>query len=290
VAEALLRAEGRLREGGVPSPEADAELLAAWALGTDRAGLAAGLRDPMPHAAAERLAEVVGRRARREPVQHLVGEWEFLGYALRTDARALIPRPETEELAEAVLARLPSGRPLLLADVGTGSGCLAIALALRLPKARVIALDLSEEALSLARENRDRHGLAGRVELLRSDLLEALRPEPRLDAIVSNPPYVAEDEHEGLPPEVREHEPRLALTSGAEGLDATRRLVAGAPARLRPGGLIALECAFTRAEPVRRQLEEGGFEQVELLDDLAGVPRLALARRIGRQGSPQEAR
>ena len=148
----------------------------------------------------------------------------------------------------------------------------------------------TNEALSLARENRDRHGLENRVELLRSDLLGSLRPEPLLDAVVSNPPYVADGEHEGLPPEVRDHEPRLALTSGAEGLDATLRLIEQAPSRLRPGGLIALECAFTRAEPVRRQLEEGGFEQVELLDDLAGVPRLALARRIGRQGAPQEAR
>lgn len=279
MAEALFRAERRLKEGGVPSPADDVELLAAAALGTDRAGLAASLRAPMPAGAAEHLAQLAERRARREPVQHLLGEWEFLGYPLHVDGRALIPRPETEELAEAVLARLPADRPLLLADVGTGSGCLALALALRLPRARVIALDLSEEALSLARENCHRHGLEDRVELLRSDLLEALRPEPRLDAIVSNPPYVADREHEGLPPEVRDHEPRLALTSGPEGLDATHRLLEQAPSRLRPGGLIALECAFTRAEPVRRRLEEGEFERVELLDDLSGIPRLALARR-----------
>jgi release factor glutamine methyltransferase len=126
------------------------------------------------------------------------------------------------------------------------------------------------------------------VELLHSDLLEGLRPEPRLDAIVSNPPYVADGEHEGLPPEVRDHEPRLALTSGPSGLDATHRLLEQAPARLRVGGLIALECAFTRAEPVRRRLEEGGFDRVELLDDLAGIPRIAVARKAEPYLPPSE--
>jgi release factor glutamine methyltransferase len=241
------------------------------------------LQQPMPAAAEETLAALVARRARREPVQHLVGEWEFLGYPLCTDGRALIPRPETEELTEALLDHLPRDVDLRVADVGTGGGCLAVAFALRRPRARVLAIDLSAEALALARENRDRHGLGERILLVQGDLLAAVRPGADLDAIACNPPYVAEDEWSGLPPEVRDHEPRLALVSGADGLEATRRLVAAAPDRLRPGGLLLLECAFSRAEPVRRLLEQAGFEQVSLRDDLSGIPRIA----IGMRGRPE---
>jgi release factor glutamine methyltransferase len=279
VAEALVRAESLLRQAGVPSPEADAEVLAAASLGTDRSGLVARLREAMPAAVRDRLDELVRGRARRVPVQHLVGEWEFFGYRFRVDRRALIPRPETEELVELVLERLPSDEPLTLVDVGTGSGCLALSLALRLPRARILALDIAEDALALARENRDRYELQARVALVRADLLEAVRSGAALDAIVSNPPYVADGELEGLPPEVRDHEPRSALTSGADGLAATRRIAAAARERLRPGGLVALECAFSRAEPVREMLREARFREVELREDLAGIPRFAEATR-----------
>ncbi len=220
----------------------------------------------------------VDRRVRGEPIQHITGVQEFYGLPFAVSPAVLIPRPETELLVEAVLDRLPRAVALRLADVGTGSGAIAIAIAAGLPEAHVLATDLSRDALTIARRNASTHGVAARIDFLEGDLLDPLPATALpLDAVLSNPPYIPLRDRPSLPREVREFEPAMALFAGADGLALYDRLIPQAQASLRPGGLLALEIGFGQRDAIATRLRD--WRAVQFLDDLQGLPRTVLARR-----------
>ncbi len=275
VGTALAAAVARLRAAGVAEPEADAQVLAAYALATTRAGVIAASRDPLRPPAAARLEAALGRREAREPVAYIVGEREFWSLPLAVDRRVLIPRPETELVVE-LACRLARGARRVL-DCATGSGALAAALARELPGARVWASDRSRDALAVGRQNLARH--APHVALVAADLLAAFRGGT-FDLVVSNPPYCADGEVETLDPEVRDFEPRQALAAGVDGLDALRRLADEAARVLVAGGWILLEVGAGQAGAVRGFFEaDGRYQDIVVADDHAGIPRVLGARR-----------
>lgn len=243
-----------------------------------------GIR-PMIKEQWDALGEFLHRVIAGEPVQYVVGNADFLGRVFLCDRRALIPRPETEELVEAVAALVrawpetaSSPARLRIVDVGTGTGCIAISLALELPRAEVIATDLSAEALALARENATAHGQDARVTFRQADLLDGFAPASA-DLIVSNPPYIAENEAASLAQEIREHEPHAALFAGADGLAVIRRLADQAAVVLRPGGRLFLEIGESQGESVRGILDGAGFTEIAVRKDLAGHDRIVQGRR-----------
>ncbi len=239
---ALTHTTATLCRAGCDTPALDARLLLQAATGYDHAALIVAMHDSLPPAAQQTLEELVTRRKHREPIAYILGYRDFWKQRLRCDARALIPRPETELLIEEVLARIPDrNAPLHLCDIATGSGCLAIALALEYPNARITASDLSKAALALARENAELHGVTQRIDFQLGDLFNALpKPCPRFDVVVSNPPYVSRTEMDTLAPELA-FEPRMALTEERDGLTILRRLVTEAPTYLNPNGLLIVE-------------------------------------------------
>ncbi len=278
--EAVRAAAGRLR--GIDhlgsSAERDAELLLLWSAGISRAGLYGDPERMLRPEEEARFAGAIGRRLRMEPVQYITGVQEFFGLEFQVSPAVLIPRPETEGLVEAALARLPADRAVRVADVGTGSGAIAVALASRLPRAEVVAIDVSEVALEVARGNARRHGVEGRVEFVRSDLFGGMGVGAReFDAILSNPPYVAEGDRAGMHPEVREWEPAGALFAGVEGMEVYGRLVPEAGRWMAPGGMLGMEIGFGQRERVAGLL--GGWDGVEFLPDLRGIARVVVARR-----------
>jgi release factor glutamine methyltransferase len=226
-----------------------------------------------------RLEPLAVRIEQGEPLQYVIGHVDFWGLNIRCDRRALIPRPETELLVEEVLsAPLWKQAPATIIDVGTGSGCIALTLAAKRPDARVKAIDVSADALALARENALRLGLDGRIEWIHGSLLEGLGPQS-CDGIIANLPYISSEDWSRLPASVRDHEPRLALESRPGGMELIRELAAQARTVLRPGGFIFLEFGFDQGERVRTCLEADGFEHIKILHDLAGHERIASARR-----------
>jgi release factor glutamine methyltransferase len=265
--EALARVQDRLAAAGCETPRVDAELLLAHVLGTTRSAVVADGRRVVSPAEAIALEGLVGRRARREPLAYVLGEWGFRGLVLAVDERVLVPRPETEIVVERCLARLAgTERPTVL-DVGTGSGAIALAVADEHPGARVTGLDASRGALEVARGNAARTGLD--VELVEGDLFAALPPGP-WDLVVSNPPYVGAGDVGDLPSEVRDWEPRTALV----GEDATEAVASRALDVLRPGGALVLEVADGTASRVAALLAGLGYEQVAVTPDLAGRERV----------------
>jgi release factor glutamine methyltransferase len=266
----------------VDNSRREAELLLGHALGWSSESLLARLPEAVNPEAAGYFFHLLERRRGRVPLQYLIGEQEFWGLSFRVTPAVLIPRPETEGLVRAALDRL-AGRPARVADVGCGSGCIAVVLARELPEAQIYATDISPAALAVARENTERYGLSGRIRFLQGDLLDPLIEQDRgvsgLDAVLSNPPYVAEPELEGLEPEVRDHEPRVALAAGPEGLDVIRRLLPGADALLVPGGYLILEMAMGMESRVRALLGETRLAWEATLADLAGIPRVLVARK-----------
>ena len=258
----------QLQTGGLPRLEA--QMLLLHALGQPpqaRAWLLAHDDDALPADAATRLHALATRRLAGEPMAYLTGEKHFHGLRLRVDARVLDPRDDTETLVDWALALLPADAPRRVLDLGTGSGAIALAIAHARPQARVTAVDASADALTVARANAGRLGLA--VTLHHGDWLAPVAGEV-FDLIVSNPPYIAEgDAH--LP--ALAHEPRSALVSGADGLDDLRRIVATAPAHLAPGGWLLLEHGWDQAAAVRALLTDAGFTQVQSRRDLAGIER-----------------
>lgn len=218
----------------------------------------------------------IARRVANEPIQYIIGQQEFFGFALRVTPAVLIPRPETEHLVEAVLAELKSSPVQRILDIGTGSGAIAITLANCLPEAEIVATDISPAALAVASDNASRHGLLGRISFIQSDLLAAL-PNQTFGAIVSNPPYVPETDRLILHPQVREYEPPSALFAGMDGLAIYRRLIPQAQAALTSHGLLALEIGHGQRDGLAAQL--AGWSSVRFLDDLQGIPRVVLARR-----------
>lgn len=276
VADALAGAIARLAAAGVPEPRADAEVLLAQALGTSRTGVIAAARRPLVPDVAAVFDAMLARRAAREPVQHVVGTQEFWSLPIAVDARVLVPRPETELVVETALRLAPEARRVL--DVGTGSGAVAVALARELPSARVVASDRSVEALAVARANLAR--LAPAVTLVRASLADGFR-RGAFDLIVANLPYCRTGDLAGLAPEVRDHEPRMALDGGPDGLDAVRTLVATAPEALAAGGWLVLEVGIGQAGTVAVAAAERGYERIEVLRDAAGIERVVAAEGRG---------
>ena len=274
-------ARQRLRAAGIAPEEADldARLLAQSALGWTAERLLTSAEGAEPAGFAHRYEALVHRRAAREPLAYIVGHQEFWGLSFEVSPAVLIPRPETEILVETALEIFAdSGAALRAADVCTGSGCLAAALARERPAARLVATDVSEAATHVARANARRLGVAGRIQFVCTNLLDALRES--FDLIVSNPPYVPERDRVGLQPEVRDYEPAVALYSGADGLATIAQLVAGAPARLRAGGYLLFEFGYDQGEAVEIVVAKSpGLELVELRPDLQGIARAAVARR-----------
>ncbi len=265
---------GATRLAHLPSARRDAELLLMRAIGQNHAFLLTypdALLTPEQQSLYEQW---VDRRAQHEPVQYITGEQEFYGLALRVTPDVLIPRPETEHLVEAALQRLPHNAPLRIADVGTGSGAIAIALAHSLPQAMLTALDTSLPALSVARHNAERHHVDAHICFLESDLLAAVSDEA-FDAIVSNPPYVSE--LEVLDPQVRDFEPHSALFAGRSGLDIYQRLIPQAQAALKPDGWFFMEIGHGQRNALANLLN--GWRDVDFITDLQGIPRVALARK-----------
>jgi release factor glutamine methyltransferase len=263
---------------GVDAPRLTAELLLAHALSCDRVRLYLDFDKPLGDPELARYRDLVRRRTEGEPTAYLVGRREFYGRPFRVDARVLVPRPETELLLEAALAALPEGGRAL--DLCTGSGCLAVSVALERKGARVLATDLSEGALAVARENAAALGAV--VDFASGDLWAAVHGDEPFDVVVSNPPYVPSKELAGLSREVR-REPCIALDGGEDGLSVLRRIVAGAPARLRPGGTLCLEMHESHADVLTRLCLDAGFERAEARRDLAGLPRYTVAAMAGRR-------
>lgn len=268
--------EGAARLAGLPQARRDAELLLMRCLGYERSFLLAHPEAAVPTERLEQYRRWLERRAANEPIQYILGEQEFFGLSLRVTPAVLIPRPETEHLVEAALERLSedSGPRQRVVDVGTGSGAIAIALAHALPHAELTALDISPAALAIAHENAARHGLSARVHCLESDLLAAVADE-RFDAVVSNPPYIADGE--ALEPQVGEFEPRFALYAGPTGLEAYERLIPQALGVLKPHGWLLLEMGYGQQAALAHLLE--GWDEVSFAADLQGIPRVIAARR-----------
>ena len=258
---------------GVDAPRLTAEVLLAHALSCDRVRLYLDFDKPLGDPELARFRDLVRRRADGEPTAYVVGRREFYGRPFRCDARALVPRPETELLVEAALAALPAGGAAL--DLCTGTGCVGLTLALERPGARVVLVDLDLAAAALARENAA--ALGAEVEVLVGDLFAPVAAGGRFDVVVANPPYVPAGELPGLAREVL-REPRLALDGGPDGLAVLRPLVLGALPRLLPGGTLALEIHEGQAESVPRLCLDAGFAAAELRRDLAGLPRVVVAR------------
>jgi release factor glutamine methyltransferase len=271
-------------EHGIDSPRLDAELLLAAALGKNRLYLYTHYDQPLMDAERAQYRLYVQRRAKREPVAYILGEREFYGLAFTVTRDVLIPRPETEHLVDAVREWFdanPCEHPQI-ADVGTGSGAIAVALAVQVPAAALVATDISAQALLVAQQNAARHAVSERIHFVESDLLTAVVHDGLFHVIAANLPYIAEPERAELMPEVRDHEPTTALFAGVDGLALIRRLIAEAPARLASPGLLALEMGAGQWPAVQQALLDSAvFSAVRAVCDLQGHKRVALASRGG---------
>ncbi len=285
VAELVARARQRLVTAGVPPDEApgDAEVLARHLLGWDLTRYAIHYADAAPADFSERYDALLARRMRREPVSQIVGHREFWGLDFEVTGDVLTPRPETEFAVQAVidlwptLGAGPAYTPVIV-DIGTGSGCIAVALATELDAARFIASDASLPALTVARRNAARHGVAHRIAFLHSALVP---PANGIDVVVSNPPYVPVSERDALAPEVRCYEPELALFGGPDGLDMHRQLLQGDVARgLRDDGWLVVEVGYDQADAVRALADSAGWETGRSYRDLQGIERVLTFRLI----------
>ncbi|MGV6803825.1 MAG: peptide chain release factor N(5)-glutamine methyltransferase [Ruegeria sp.] len=274
-AQAMVAATARLRAAGVDDPARDARVLLAHAARIEASRVTLIAPEELSPEIAERYEQLVSLRAIRVPVSHLLGEREFYGRRFRVSRDVLDPRPETEVLIEAALSQ-PFDRVL---DLGVGSGCILITLLAERSSATGIGVDLSEAACLQASANAVAHGVQERVDIRRSDWFENIGGT--FDLIVSNPPYISLKEMDGLSPEVREHEPRLALTDEADGLGAYRRIAAGAPDHLIPGGRLVVEIGPTQADAVCRLFDAAGLSDVRVISDLDGRDRVIGARMPG---------
>lgn len=257
----------------IESPRLNAELLIGHALGLKRMQLYLQFERPLTEPELERIRPLVRRRAQREPLQYIMGETDFCGLKLKVDRRALIPRPETELLIENIVAELREKPPARILDLGTGTGAIALALARAFPPAMVVAVDSSADALALAEENVKTCGLAERVQLLASRWFEAIPVDSKFDLVVSNPPYLSDEETTQAAPEVKDFEPRAALRSADAGIADLREIVTRAPAFLASGGLLALETGIAHHASLMDMTANGAFVRTESRRDLTGRDR-----------------
>lgn len=277
--ERLADARQSLIRAGIPERQAslDVEVLARHVLECDRATLVTRGRDPVPSAFDRLYQPLIARRIAREPIAYIVGEREFWGLDFVITPDVLIPRPETELVIEEAIAVASRTLTRRIIDVGTGSGCLAVALAIEFASARIVATDISSAALAVATRNAERHKVIGRITFVETDLLDNVETPAHL--IVSNPPYVPEVDATTIQPEVGRYEPRTALYAGNDGLAVIRRLFATAAARLAEPGWLIVEFGFGQEEAVRAAATDAGWQVVRIRADLQGIPRVAVLRR-----------
>ncbi|HET7152373.1 MAG TPA: peptide chain release factor N(5)-glutamine methyltransferase [Candidatus Kapabacteria bacterium] len=280
ILETLTIAAEQFEKAGVDSPRLTAELLLAEVLGCKRIDLYLRFDQPLESNERTAFGEMYKRRIAREPLQYITGTAAFCGLDFEVNPAVLIPRPETEELAEEVAQvceKVSSSQSLHILDIGTGSGCIAVTLAKRFPFAAVTAIDVSDDAISVARRNAQRHGVQN-VAFEIADIFNDDALQGTFDVIVSNPPYVSREEIEAAQAEVRDFEPRLATTDNADGLTFYRRIVAVAPAHLNANGVLAFEVGIGQARHVQEMLEAAGFS-VTIKKDLANIERIVIASR-----------
>lgn len=279
VAATLRDATARLKAAGIETARLDAVVLLAEALGWNPDQVRLEPDSALPADAADRFAGLLRRRIAREPVSYILGRREFRSIAFRVSPAVLDPRPDTETLVEAVIARVPFRyAPLSIVDFGTGSGCILLSLLQALPNAVGLGVDLSFDALEVAKQNADRLELGRRAIFCPGNWGDGL--EGPYDLLLSNPPYIETKAIAGLAPEVAMFEPRLALDGGADGLDAYRLLIPDLARLARPGALVALEVGRDQAHAVARLLETAGLSGIETVSDLAGIPRVVIGRRL----------
>jgi release factor glutamine methyltransferase len=276
LADALAQAARILRASGVDTPQLDAEILLAHTIGRTRLDVIAHPDTELSDSQHAAFRDVLERREQRCPLAYLTGHREFYGLDLDVTQGVLVPRPETEVLVEETIRRL-GNRPCRIADVGVGSGAIAVALAVNLPEALVFGTEISPQALEVAGRNVAKHQLTGRVALIEGDLLGPL--DITCDAIVSNPPYVPSGDIPDLQPEVADWEPRGALDGGPDGLDVIRRLLPTARGLLNTDGFAALEIGLGQADAVRGIAVETGYSSVDVVKDLAGIERVVVCQR-----------
>jgi release factor glutamine methyltransferase len=281
IAEAITEAAQLLKNSGVPDPRRDAASLLSFTVERDRTFLISHSDHLLSEAELESFRDRVDRRSHGEPLQYITGQQDFYGRVFRVSPAVLIPRPETELLVEAALELVGEGDAARICDVGTGSGCIAITLACERVNARGIALDISASALEIAKHNAVAMKVDKRLKFLLSDCFDALAKADELfDLIVSNPPYVAAGVVSGLQREVKDHEPMVALTPGANGLSVIKRLIDEAPGFLRKDGHLLLEIGFDQGEAVQGLVDSRQWQLVDIRPDLQGIPRIVILRKI----------
>ncbi len=284
VLDVLQSTAAYFKKRGIENPRLNAEHLLSHTLGRTRMELYLEFERTLGEAELAPLRELVRRRGEGEPLQHLLGTVEFCGHTFLCDKRALVPRPETEQLVELLIADLgPRIAHSRIVDIGTGSGVIALSLAKEFPEAEIFATDVSEDALAIARENSARLGLSGHVQFRKSDLLENL--DERFDLIVANLPYIAMRDRHTLSREVL-HDPEVALFAGAHGDEFMRELIEQAPPRLHPGGMLALEIGFDHSEALLSALAEKNYRDICSKNDYSGVTRFLFAR-YGQDSHPR---
>lgn len=276
ISKALEFAFRKLDESGIPDARLEAASLLAFAIGRDRTFLIAHPEYELLENEEQRFAGFVTRRANREPYHYITGTREFYGLDFEVSPDVLIPRPETEILVEKAIGLLRGLDAPRFLEIGSGSGCISVSILVSLPNATGIAVDINERALDVSRRNAERHDVASRLVLMRSDLFSSVGDE-KFDVITSNPPYVPAADLPTLQPEVREYEPHLALTDGGSGLSIIERIVAGAPAYLRHGGSLLIEFGFGQSAAVRAAFEPAIWESVDVIADDQGIDRTVIA-------------
>lgn len=279
---AINKASRSLENAGIDQPVREARLLLAFVLDRPDSFIFAHPERELGTAEAERFGEAVRRRSLREPFHYIVGKREFYGLEFFVNADVLIPRPETEILVEEAKRTLGGLDRSRFFEVGTGSGCIAISILTHVRAARGIASDISAEAIKVARANAAKHNVSDRVDFLVTDVFDAIG-ETRSDLVVSNPPYIAQIDMEDLQKEVRGNEPIQALTDGMDGTRVLERIIRGAPVLLRPGGRLLLEIGAGQAGTVQGMFDEKIWEDVHLIEDLQGIPRVISGRKEGRR-------
>ena len=283
IAEALQIAGDELGRAGVPEARKEARSLLAHVLDVEWAVFITNPDKPLAESSLNRFQELVSRRSTGEPAQYITGVQDFYGRRFEVTRDVLIPRPETEGLVETVLPLLSVGAPIRICDVGTGSGCIAITVLCENPSVHAVGLDISAAALEVAKRNAIAHNVANRISFIKSDCFDALTDDTAFELIVSNPPYVSAKVLPGLQREVRDHEPRVALTPGVDGLAVIKRLINDAPRFLKPEGHLVIEIGFDQSESIPALVDPAIWQSIDIVPDLQQIPRIVVLKKIPRE-------